>query len=157
MNQHSGYPLSKTLAHEPLREIFTARIRSVDFCPLLKLHSRNGRSVTTSLCYRVVNLLAKQSCSLRSQIKWSRAGRTVKLSFVFRVQSKRRNNYTTMQRGPECATMTKELCLEAENTYTLEMEGFFLFFFFLFFWLMSISTRSIRTNKKKQQDALRES
>lgn len=52
----------------------------------------------------------------------------MKPPFVFRVQSERQNNYTTMQQGPECATMTRELCLEAENTYTPEMEGFFSFF-----------------------------
>lgn len=76
----------------------------------------------------------------------------MKQPFVFRVQSERQNNYTTMQQGPECATMTRELCLEAENTYTPEME-----FFFFFFWLMSIRYTSIRTNRKKQQGALRES
>lgn len=53
----------------------------------------------------------------------------MKPPFVFRVQSERQNNYTTMQQGPECATMTRELCLEAENTYTPEMEGFFFSFF----------------------------
>lgn len=26
------------------------------------------------------------------------------------------NNYITLQQGPECATMTRELCLQAENT-----------------------------------------
>lgn len=73
----------------------------------------------------------------------------MKLLFVFRVQSERQNNYTTVQPGPECATMTRELCLEAENTYTPEMENEVSWVFF--FWLMSLSTRSIRTNRKKQQ------
>lgn len=53
----------------------------------------------------------------------------MKLPFVFRVQSERQNNYTMMQQGPECATMTRELCLEAENIYTPEMEGVFFLLF----------------------------
>lgn len=54
----------------------------------------------------------------------------MKLPFVFRVQSERQNNYATVQPGPECATMTRELCLEAENTYTPEMENEVSCFFF---------------------------
>lgn len=44
----------------------------------------------------------------------------MKAAFVFGAQSERQNNYTTLQRGPECAAMTRELCLEAENAYTPE-------------------------------------
>lgn len=71
----------------------------------------------------------------------------MKLPFVFRVQSERQNNYATVQPGPECATMTRELCLEAENTYTPEMENEVSCFFF--FWLMSIKY-TVHSDKQEE-------
>lgn len=74
----------------------------------------------------------------------------MKQPFVFRVQSERQNNYTTMQQGPECATMTRELCLQAENTYTPEME--FFFFFFPFFL---VDEQKVHVHSDKQEETTR--
>lgn len=73
----------------------------------------------------------------------------MKQPFVFRVQRERQNNYTTMQQGPECATMTRELCLEAENTYTPEMEVFFFFSFFL------VDEHKVHVHSDKQEETTR--